>query len=183
MRCIEKFDLSYSATKAKRKMKELLKQLAAYNIWANQKIMDVILALPEDKQLAHVPSSFTSLQDTLLHMWDAESIWWQRMKLHERFIRPSENFKGSCRDVINGLMSQSKLWENWVGNASDLTLDHVFQYRSNKTELIKMPVYQMLTHIFNHGTYHRGQLINMLRQLGLDKLPQTDFSIWVRAKK
>lgn len=164
-------------------MKELLKQLAAYNIWAHQKITDVIVALPEEKQLAKVPSSFDSLHKTLLHMWDSESIWWQRLKLHERFVSPSDNFKGATRDVVNGLLSQSRLWEGWVTNASDLAIQHVFEYRNSKKELNKMAVYQLLIHVFNHGTYHRGQLINMLRQLGIDKLPQTDFSAWTRSKK
>jgi uncharacterized damage-inducible protein DinB len=164
------------------KMKELLKQLAAYNVWATQKVADVVLSLQEDKHLAEVPSSFKSIHTTLLHMWDAESIWWQRMKMHERFLRPSDNFNGTTRDAINGLVSQARLWEEWVGNASDLTLDHVFQYRNNKKELLKMPIYQMLTHVFNHGTYHRGQLINMMRQLGIDKVPQTDFSVWALSK-
>jgi uncharacterized damage-inducible protein DinB len=160
------------------KMKELLKQLSTYNIWANQKIIDVILSLPEEKQLAEVCSSFVSLHKTLLHMWDAESIWWQRMKLHERFVRPSDNFNGTTRDAINGLVSQSKLWEGWIANVSDQMLDHVFQYSNNKKEQLKLPIYQMLMHVFNHGTYHRGQLINMLRQLGIEKLPSTDFSTW-----
>ncbi|HEX7904077.1 MAG TPA: DinB family protein [Chitinophagaceae bacterium] len=163
-------------------MKELLKQLAVYNVWAHQKIMETILLLPEEKQLAEMPSSFTSLQKTILHMWDAESIWWQRMKLHERFIRPSDNFKGTTRDVVNGLMSQSKLWEGWVSNVSESMLEHVFEFRNQKKEQIKMPIWQMLTHVFNHGTYHRGQLVNMLRQAGVDKIPQTDFSAWVRKK-
>ena len=163
-------------------MKELLKQMSTYNIWANQKIIDVILSIPEEKQMAEVPSSFNSLHKTLLHMWDAESIWWQRMKLHERFVRPSDNFKGTTRDVVNGLQSQSKLWEGWVNNVSELMLEHVFEYRNDKKEQIKMPIWQMLTHVFNHGTYHRGQLINMLRQLGVEKLPQTDFVAWGRRK-
>lgn len=164
-------------------MKELLKQLAAYNTWATQKVADVVLLLPEEKQVAAVAASFKSLHGTFLHMWDAESIWWQRMKLNERFVRPSDNFKGTTRDAINGLLSQSKLWEEWVQNASDLSLEHVFQYRNNKKELFKMPIYQMLTHVFNHGTYHRGQLITMMRQLGIEKMPQTDFSVWVFNKK
>ncbi len=163
-------------------MKELLKQMSIYNIWANQKIIDVILSLPEEKQKAEVPSSFNSLHKTLLHMWDAESIWWQRMKLLERFVRPSDNFKGTTRDVVNGLLSQSRLWEGWVSNVSELMLEHVFEYRNDKKEQIKMPIWQMLTHVFNHGTYHRGQLINMLRQLGIEKLPQTDFAAWCRKK-
>ena len=164
-------------------MKELLKQYAAYNTWATQKIVDVILPLPEEKQTVELPSSFNSLQKTILHMWDAESIWWQRMKLQERIIRPGENFTGSTDEAGKGLLSQSKLWEEWVSSASDLSLEHVFQYYNTKRELFKLPVYQMLLHVFNHGTYHRGQLINMLRQIGADKLPQTDFSVWAIKNK
>jgi uncharacterized damage-inducible protein DinB len=163
-------------------MKELLCQLAAYNIWASQKLLDIINALPEEKQKAEVPSSFKNLYSTVLHMWDAESIWWQRLKMHERIIRPSENFKGSMQDVSNGLLSQSILWKEWVNNASDMALDHVFQYYNTKRELFKDPTWQMLLQVFNHGSYHRGQLVNMLRQLGVEKIPQTDFIVWGRKK-
>lgn len=163
-------------------MKILLQQYATYNIWANKKLMEVILNLPEEKQMAEVPSSFSSLYKTVLHMWDAESIWWQRMKLHERLVIPSENFKGSMKDVVNGLAQQSEQWLDWVSSASDIALDHVFQYQNSKKEQFKQPIYQMLLHVFNHGTYHRGQLINMLRQLGVEKLPQTDFIVWSRKK-
>ena len=164
-------------------MKDLLQQFAAYNIWANAKIMDVILALPEEKQVTEVPSSFNSLYKTILHMWDAESAWWQRMKLQERIVAPSENFNGTTKDVINGLMLQSNQWLDWISSASDIALDHVFQYQNSKKEQFKQPIYQMVLHIFNHGTYHRGQLINMLRQLGVEKLPQTDFIVFSRNKK
>ena len=163
-------------------MKELLKQYAAYNIWASQRILDVIIALPEEKQLTEVPSSFKSLYKTVLHMLDAENIWWQRMKMQERIIVPSENFKGTLQELAGNLLQQSKQWEEWVASASDLSLEHVFQYYNNKKEHFKMPVYQMVHHVFNHGTYHRGQLINMLRQLGVKKLPQTDFIVWSRKK-
>ncbi len=166
-----------------RGMKELLKQYAAYNIWATQRILDVILALPEEKQLAEVPSSFNSLYRTVLHMWDAESGWWQRMKMEERVVFPGENFKGTMQELSGNLLQQSKLWEEWVSSASDLSLEHVFQYYNNKKEHFKMPVYQMIHHVFNHGTYHRGQLVNILRQLGVQKVPATDFVIWMRQKK
>ena len=173
--------ISIPTTKAN-EMRELLRQMATYHIWANQRILDSVLSLPEEKQLSELPSSFNSLHKTILHMWDAESIWWQRMKLHERFVIPSENFKGTTRDVVNGLMSQNRLWESWVANVNDHMLEHVFEYRNNKREQVKMPIWQMVLHVFNHGTYHRGQLVNMLRQLGVEKIPQTDFSVWVRSK-
>ena len=163
-------------------MKDLLKQLAVYNIWANQKLIDIILALPEEKQLAEVPSSFNSLHKTLLHMWDAESIWWQRLKLQERINVPSESFKGSTKDVATGLIQQNYQWQDWIHNASEISIEHVFAYQNSKKEQFKQPVFQMLAHVFNHGTYHRGQLVNMLRQLGVEKIPQTDYIIWSRKK-
>jgi uncharacterized damage-inducible protein DinB len=63
-----------------------------------------------------------------------------------------------------------------------MALDHVFQYYNTKRELFKDPTWQMLLQVFNHGSYHRGQLVNMLRQLGVEKIPQTDFIVWGRKK-
>ena len=164
-------------------MKEHLRQLAAYNLWANQKLTDLVLSLPEEKQQAEVPSSFKSLYKTILHMWDAETIWWQRVKLNEKLIVPSENFNGSMKDVVNGLIQQNQQWLDWVNNASEAALEHVFQYYTLKKEYFKQPVYQVILHVFNHGTYHRGQLVNILRQLAIEKIPQTDMIVWSRSKK
>ena len=163
-------------------MKELLKQYAAFNSWANQRIIDVILPLPEEKQQQTLSSSFPSLQATLLHMWDAESAWWQRLKLQERLIMPSENFNGTLKDITTGILQLDQQWLDWVNNASEPAIEHVFQYYNSKREHFKQPVWQVMLHVFNHNTYHRGQLVNMLRQLGSDKIPATDFVIWTRRK-
>lgn len=163
-------------------MKELLKQLATYNVWAHQKLIDLILSLPAEKQLLEVPSSFNSLHNTLLHMWDAESMWWQRIKLQEHVIRPSEGFKGNCQDAANGLMHQSQQWQNWIAGASEMSIEHVIQYQTTKKELFKQPIFQIILQVFSHGSYHRGQLVNILRQLGIEKIPQTDFIVWSRKK-
>ena len=163
-------------------MKELLKQYASYNVWANQRLGELILTLPPEKHLEEINNSFSSLLKTVLHIWDAESMWWQRLKLQERILRPSEEFTGNMQEAIYLLLQQSRQWEEWVNAASDLSLDHVFQYQNTKREVFKQPVYQVLLHIFNHGTYHRGQLVTMLRQLGQTKIPQTDFVVWSRKK-
>jgi uncharacterized damage-inducible protein DinB len=163
-------------------MKEILQQYAAYNSWANQKLFDIILKLDENLQQQIVASSFPNLYATVLHMWDAESAWWQRMKLHEKIVIPSENFNPTMQEAINGLLQQNKLWEDWVNNATVPALEHVFAYQNTRKEQFKQPVYQMIHHVFNHGTYHRGQLVTMLRALGIDKIPPTDFILWSRKK-
>ena len=163
-------------------MKELLVQFGRYHIWANQQLLEAINQLPEEKCRQEVASSFNSLYTTVLHIWDAESIWWQRMKLQEHIKIPSHDFEGSFKTLSQQLINQDKLWLEWVSHAGEHMFQHEFRYQNSKRESFKQPVYQMVLHLFNHGTYHRGQLVTILRQLGTVKIPQTDYIVWSRKK-
>jgi len=163
-------------------VKALLEQFPSYTIWANQRIIDPMLVLPEDVHFKESPGSFPGLYNTLMHMWDAESMWWQRMKLQEQIVRPSDGFAGEIQDIIKALTTQSRQWQEWIMHAQEHMLDHEFFYSNTKKERFKQPIYQMLLHLFNHGTYHRGQLVTILRQLGVTDIPQTDFIVWSRKK-
>ena len=163
-------------------MKEILQQYAAYNCWANQRIFDCIKALPDDRLDQEIISSFPSIRKTLLHIWDAESIWWQRLKLSERITAPGAGFEGGQEELIKKIQRQSAEWKEWIDNSSAAQLNHVFAYQNTKREQFKQPVYEMLMHLFNHGTYHRGQLVTMLRQTGVDKIPATDMIVFYRKK-
>jgi uncharacterized damage-inducible protein DinB len=163
-------------------MKQLLVQYANYNLWANKRLSDVIINL-SDEQLHHeINSSFNSIFATLLHLWDAENMWWQRIKLQENIERPSANFTGSVVELSNHLLQQSKQWKEWIDLATEAALAHEFIYRNSKKEQFKQPVYEALHHLFNHQSFHRGQLITMLRQVGLTELPDTDLIAFSRKK-
>jgi len=163
-------------------MKELLAQYASFNVWATQRITDAILLLPEEKITAQIVSSFPTMYTTVLHVLDAESIWWQRLKLQEHIERPSESFKGSFAELQKKLLQQSALFSDWVSNANEPQLQHVFAYMRGK-EQNKMPVCDMLLHLFNHNSYHRGQLVTMLRQSGVTKIPSTDYAGYLMSRK
>jgi uncharacterized damage-inducible protein DinB len=164
-------------------MKELLQQYVAYTIWANEKMYGAISKLTEEQVLQPVNSSFKSIHHTLLHMWDAEGIWWQRMKLQEQITVPSSQFNGTTAELHQKMKQQHELWKEWVDNATEAALQHEFIYHNNKREQFKQPIWQMLLHIANHGTYHRGQLVTLLRQLGVEQIPPTDFIVFARTKK
>lgn len=164
-------------------MKDLLKQQAAFNHWANQRLADTLLSLPEGVSTQETTSSFRSLLKTLVHIWDAESGWWQRLRLQERIELPGKTFSGNIQEAAAELLLQSKQWEEWVKQASPNALDHVIQFHTNKRELVKINTCQLLLHVFNHSTYHRGQLITMLHQLGYPTVPSTDFFLWLKLKK
>jgi len=164
-------------------MKELLQQFSAYHLWANNLLFQRILLLPDETVKAEVVSSFNSLYKTILHQWDAESIWWQRMKLEDQVVVPGLTFTGSTGEAVAALQTQSNQWHTWLLATLEYQLSHEFIYRNSKKEQFKQPVYQVLQHLFNHGTYHRGQLVTMLRQLKVDKIPATDFIVWSHKRK
>ena len=163
-------------------MKKILVQYAAYNVWANQRVTDCINNLTDQQINQEINSSFKSIYATLIHLWDVESIWWQRVKLQEQQEWPGISFEGSILELCNNLLKQSRQWKEWIDIATDATLEHEFIYRNSKKEQFKQPVYEAVLHLFNHQTFHRGQLITMLRQVGLEQIPNTDLISFLRKK-
>lgn len=161
-------------------MKQLLASFAAYEYWANEKMLEAILPLSEDQQQQEISSSFPSIHKTCLHIWDAASIWWQRLQMQDQIMVPSLTFHPSMNEVSEGVLLQNKQWIEWVDIATDADLERVLPYKTMKGDGFVQPVKDILLHLFNHGTYHRGQLVTMLRQLGIEKIPQTDYIIFSR---
>lgn len=164
-------------------MKEVLTELAAYNSWANETLSKRLLNLPEEEWQKHYLSSFPGFYATLLHMMSAESIWWQRLKLKENVVSPAAHYGKSFPELVNELLQLDKTWKEWVEKATPNALNHVFYYRNSKREEFRQPVYQVLVHLFNHNTYHRGQLVTILREAGVNDIPQTDFIVWSQRKR
>ncbi len=163
-------------------MKKILVSYAAYNLWANQLFVDTINNLSDEQLHKEIESSFPSVYQTLLHLLDVEAIWWQRIKLVEKAEWPSRTFTGSVMEAGKQLVNQSKHWKEWVDLATDNALTHEFIYKNSKKDQFKQPVYEVLHHLFNHQTHHRGQLLTLLRQVGVNKIPNTDLVSFMRKK-
>ncbi len=162
-------------------LKEILVQYAAYNLWANQRLIQTLNNLEEGVADAEILSSFSSIKKTVEHLALVEFIWWQRLKLVENISLPEEKNQ-TLTETGKELLAHSLQWKEWVEKSTNAAFEHEFVYRNTKKEQFKNPVYQMLLHLFNHQTYHRGQLVTMLRQVGIDKIPATDFIEWCRRK-
>ena len=161
-------------------MKELLSAYAAYNRWAYQALTDTILQMDEHLHQQIVKSSFPNLYATVLHLWDAESIWWQRMEGHQQMVIPSKQFNPTMKEAVNGLLQQAGEWERFLTSTTEENLQREFYYKNLKGDSFRSAVWQITHHLFNHGTYHRGQLVTMMRELGEIEIPATDFINWCR---
>lgn len=157
-------------------MKETLSHLAHYNIWANKRIIDILLELDEELVDKEILSSFPSIRSTVYHTWSAEFIWLQRLELTEQPVWMASDFMGSFKEACEDWQKVSQVLASFVDRQyDDKALQHVLQYYDRQKKSNKNPVFKVLLHIFNHATYHRGQLVTMLRQLGVNKIPSTDF--------
>jgi uncharacterized damage-inducible protein DinB len=164
-------------------MKEILDQYTAYNFWANKTITDLILTLDAAKHQHPLESSFPTLHATVLHMWVAETAWLQRIKRQEKIMIPTNLDNPTMQDVVNGLIRQSVHWEEWVNSNSEMMLKQEYVFQNSKNELFKQAIYETVMHVMNHSTYHRGQLVTMMRTLGIKTIPQTDFMVFIQKKK
>ena len=161
-------------------MKQLFLQYAAYNLWANKILLGKAAQLSNDILYKEMGSSFGSIYSTFVHLMDVESVWWQRLKLKEHVLWPGAGMKENFDDLSQKILSQSKQWHDTIAEANENYFHHVFAYYNSKKEFFKQPVFEMLLHLFNHQTYHRGQIVTMMRQNGITKIPPTDFIVFSR---
>ncbi|MDB5281048.1 MAG: hypothetical protein JWO06_123 [Bacteroidota bacterium] len=151
-----------------------------YNAWANGKIVE-ILANADDKIFdTELKSSFPTIRKTLLHVWDAQTIWFTRMKGGETKTWPSENFKGSKAELLQNLVTSSNDIADFIAGKDNTYLESKIYYKNMKGLEFSTPVEEILFHVVNHGTFHRGQIITMLRELGYDKFPAQDLIAYLR---
>ncbi len=164
-------------------MKELLLQYAQYNVWANKLILDAIMKLEAGAVDTEIVSSFPSIKTTVVHVWSAEYSWLQRLQLAEHPVWIQGEFAGTFEEANDAWQKTSAELAQFVEKQyDDRSFEHILQFYDRQKASHKMPVYQVLQHVFNHSTQHRGQLITMLRQLGVTKIPGTDFIGFARMK-
>jgi uncharacterized damage-inducible protein DinB len=160
-------------------VKTLLLQCARYNQWAHKRLLDLINTLNTDQQHGVVPSSFNSLYKTLLHVWGAESLWLARFN-QETAKRLGDPFNRSMDNLSKALEAIDQQWIDWFVGKEDTRLTEKLHYTNVAGQVYIESCDILLTHIFNHSTYHSGQLVTMLRALDVDKIPPTDFVVWTR---
>ncbi len=146
-------------------MKDLIHQYAAYDLWANTRIVERLQRESDNVLDRHVKSSFPSLRLSIAHIRDASNAWYGRI-----LEAPLVEFdKG-----VDALLKMSVAMNDKVQALDDEQLLQSVTYANSKGVKFTQPRWQLLTHCFNHASYHRGQVITIMRQLDLADIPNTD---------
>ena len=143
-----------------------VRELFAYNAWANRKIFDAAAGLPEEQYSRDLKSSHGGIHGTLAHIVWAEQLW-----LHRWLSRPKPAVPQG-KD-LGGLGAVRARWEE-VEAERGAFLGGLTAARLKETRVVQPSTggeyvhtfHQMFRHTVDHSTYHRGQVVTMLRQLG-----------------
>ena len=151
-----------------------------YNAWANGKIVEILGNVDENYFDAEVKSSFPSIRKTVHHIWDAEQIWFTRLKGNVATQWPSANFKGGKEELLKGFLADTNNLTAFIAGKDSSFLESKLTYKNTKGVEFQNVIEEMLFHVVNHGTFHRGQLITILRELGFEKFPTQDLIAYLR---
>lgn len=149
-------------------------ELAGYNIWANGIACAWFEKISDTQWTQYITSSFNSIEATILHIAGAEQIWLDRMNKVDNPVWLPSVFKGSKDQHIALWKKCSEGLKNFVAGLDENHLNINLDFKRLNGDAYSMPYYQVLAHVFNHSTYHRGQLVTLLRQVGFTDVQATD---------
>jgi uncharacterized damage-inducible protein DinB len=161
---------------------EIVQHLYEYNEYANSRLLEVAAQLSESEQTRQLGAgaSFGSLLATLAHIAGAQEVWLSRW-VSGRNARPLLEAQAlESLDDVRAAMEESHAGlRDLVAELTEDRLDEDLAYTPSSGGHQRRPLWQLMVHVANHGTYHRGEAAMALTALGHSP-GDLDFSFWVR---
>lgn len=162
-----------------------IRHLFDYTEWANDLALNAAVQLTDDDLRRDFKISHCSIFGTLLHMAGAEWIWLERW----RGTSPGkEVWSLWTGDSCGDLAALQQRWREVVDRRADFIreldearLNAQLSFTLLNGDSSSMPLVNQMQHVVNHATLHRGQVVGMIRQLGIAP-PATDLLFYLRAK-
>jgi uncharacterized damage-inducible protein DinB len=162
---------------------EDLHSLLDYNYWARDRLLEAVSVLTPEQFTRVMGSSFKSVRDTIAHICDAELIWLSRWNGKQPSgFQPPDRIPdvAAARAEWAGIESGMRAF---LGHLGPEGVDRVLEFRDLSGNLRSDVFWQILQHVVNHGTYHRGQVTTLLRQLGAQPAKSMDLIAFYREKQ
>jgi uncharacterized damage-inducible protein DinB len=144
-----------------------VRQLFAYNAWANRQIFDAAAALPVEQYGRDLKSSHGGIHGTLAHIVWAEHLWLNR------WLKKANPGVAQGKD-LHTIAEVRARWEEieaergvFLAQLADAQLDETRTVKPSTGGEYQHTFGQMFRHAVDHSSYHRGQVVTMLRQVGV----------------
>jgi uncharacterized damage-inducible protein DinB len=164
--------------------KEYFTILADYNVWANDIVHSWFDKLSDEQWTQNIVSSFPGLSVTALHTAGAETLWLDRLNKVGEPVPLTDILKGEKKEVQDAWRKSSAGLKLFIENFDETKLKDILRYkRGADGKFYELEYYQVFAHVMNHSTYHRGQIVTMLRQVGFTDMRSIDLSTYFWNKK
>ncbi|MBP1082208.1 putative damage-inducible protein DinB/putative intracellular protease/amidase [Bacillus capparidis] len=154
-----------------------------YHVWANRKVFKHLNELPRDIYTQEIQSVFPSISDAAAHIYLVDNVWLFVLSGHsfDETVRMRDLWIEETKGV--SLEEMEKLYENLTERFQEFfhqagDMETIASYSHPRYGTLKASHSELVQHVVNHGTYHRGNITAMLRQLGHPGVP-TDFAFYL----
>jgi len=156
-----------------------LAALYSFNRWANHRLLDAAAELSHEELTRDLKGSSPSVLATLLHIFWSEWVWFRRWngESPKQKDLPGSDLQDAA--ATGGRWHELEIeQQQFIGDLRDEDLVRRVRYENFADQAKEYSLEHSMQHVVNHSSYHRGQVVTMIRQLG-HKPPSTDLLIYL----
>ncbi len=149
---------------------DMLRLQLDYTAWATRRLLDAAAQLSPEELTQDFKTADGSILNTLAHVFASERAWLARLQT----IAPSAFITDNDRNfqfLQDEWPQLHERWKNWSLQLDDASAGKPLAYKELKGNQHTQPIWQLVLHVVNHGTHHRGQVAGFLRSLGYSPPP------------
>jgi uncharacterized damage-inducible protein DinB len=161
---------------------EQLRTLVDYHYWARDRLLDAVERLSSEQFTKDLGNSFPSIRDTVVHLYAADWIWCTRWEGESPQSMPAPAGFPDVAAVRRAWTEHEPRVRAVLERLGEKGIGRTIEYRTTDGRPQSQIFWQMLQHVVNHGSYHRGQVTTMLRQLGQNPPKSVDMITFYRER-
>ena len=144
---------------------DTLRTHLAYTTWASRRLVDAAARLGPEELTRDFQTADQSVLRTLAHVFAADRIWLARLTQAPapQFITEADYSLAVLQNDWPALLAR---WGRWAAGLTDESAQAIVAYKDMKGNPYSQPLWQLVLHVVNHGTHHRGQVSGFLRVMG-----------------
>ncbi len=162
-------------------LSDILRNHVDYTTWATGRLLNAGTMLNPDDLKRDFGTADKSIQGSMTHLLRSERNWLRRLQGDTDggplMLPADEHWEGMTVEW-RGLHEK---WRQWAAGLNDEDVLRVHEYKDLKGTIWNQPIWQIVLHVVNHSTHHRGQVSGFLRALG-QQPPPLDFILFMRGQ-
>lgn len=164
-------------------MKSLLLNYLRYNHWANQKMCRYLSSIDIPLEDSGQGSLYETIRKIILHIADGEQTWLSRLNGENIPHMHNLDLGGSFHVICSLIIKNSNEFIDFIDSKDESFFKESTDYINLKGKTFGQNNAEIILHAMNHSTFHRGQVINMLRNVGYTDHSASDFIMFLREQQ